>query len=267
VGANPMKPQSDFSEILVEEVMTDLADTFFGARVELEQMIDVFNENLRQLSKIGDTILHKAGFLNFLFADEKTAKSFYESIGVKQPELFLPGVFTEEALPEKFPFALTPKAEFKKLVLWGYEQLQKVCKEFTHGSRYNSEDGQKEKLKPSYNLLRQMSELINEEVKKVNEMSPTCVLQFARQFNTEQVEKEKKSGTECSQIGHQNLDHKMCYKVIDFEKLCIVEYPELAEPKKINAVITSFCRQKYAMNKYRFQKRLEEIKEKSRLKR
>lgn len=262
-----MKPQDDFGDLLVEEVLTELADTFFGARVELEKMIEIFYDNLQELTEIGNSVLMKAGFLNFLFAEEKVSCDFFETLGVKNPEPFLRGQLGETALPSKVPFALSVKGEFTKLVSWGYEQLHQACKQYVRGAPADdSKNSGNETINPGYNLIRNMCDLINREVKKVNEMSPNCVLQFSRKFNTDQLEKEKVTGSGYSSFGHQGLDQKMCFKPIPFNSLPVINFPELPPPPQVESAISAFCRQKYPMHKYLFQKRVEEIKDKVRRK-
>ena len=46
-----MKPPSDLGDILVEEVMCDMAETFFGSRVEIDEMLELFEKYAEELKK------------------------------------------------------------------------------------------------------------------------------------------------------------------------------------------------------------------------
>jgi len=67
-----MKPPSDLGDMLVEEVMYDMAETFFGSRVEIDEMLELFEKYVEELKIKSEGVSHRAVLLNTLLIDAKT---------------------------------------------------------------------------------------------------------------------------------------------------------------------------------------------------
>ncbi|MFO8084846.1 MAG: hypothetical protein R6U27_11070 [Desulfobacterales bacterium] len=242
-----MKSFDDLSDMLVEEVMSDMAGSFFGARVEIDDMVELFEEFVKVLEKKKDAVSLRAGLLNTLLIDSTTAETFYSLLKADPGNLLDKKTYSKDVLPEKMPLGLTEKSVFTKLFLFAYESLQKACSAYVRGNNvmgYDEKDEQK--FSVNYAMLVHMCRIINEKIKKVNKRSAVCTLQYTRQFKPETIEKENITGGGLSDLGCEDLDHKMKFKPLDFESYNIERYPELPKLDQVKSDIISFARQVYA---------------------
>ncbi len=257
-----MSPHYDFSEPMVEEVMSDVADHFFGSRKELEDMTEIFGSYLIKLREKEDELAERAGLLNWLLINADTVSRFYEAIGVNPEKLLM----AEPRLPdtthklEQMPFAFTAKGEFVKIVLWAYNALQKACYEHINGYPEDSDCGD-----VYYKMLLKMASLINEKICNINTgMSPCCVLDFARRFNPCSQGKEHITGGTLDGYAF-SIDSKLAYQPIAFESLQLKSYPELPEQNTVISEITLFCEKNYPDNKDEIRKRIADLKRRIRI--
>jgi len=245
-----MKPTSDLGDILVEEVMCDMAETFFGSRVEIDEMLELFEKYAEELKKKSEGVALRAGFLNTLLIDAKTTAEFYSQLKVDPQYLLNKNTYSEEVLPGKMPISITEKSEFTKLFLFAYESLQKACREYARGNNftgYDKEDEDEEKKEPvNYALLLNMSRMINEKIQKVNERSTICTLQYTRQFKPDVIEKEHIVGTGFSDIGCDGLDRNMKFEPLNFDSYKIDKYPELPKIDTVKSDITVFAKKVFS---------------------
>lgn len=247
-----MKPKDDFSEALVEDFIRETANTFFGTRKQLEDMIASFHEAVEELREKEAWVAERANLLNFLLLRGKAAEDFYLLLKL-DAKPFATGIdFTERVLPEKIPFSLSEQKKIIKLVLWAYEALQQECHAYMNGKYFIDPDEGIEKVTVHYNQIRMMTDLINERVHKVNtEMSPVCVLQYARKFDLEAEAKERITGGGVNFGGYAcSIDKKLAYDPVDFESLNLKEFPDLPTTDQVKADITRFCKNLYPGNKH-----------------
>ncbi|OQX03851.1 MAG: hypothetical protein BWK80_54805 [Desulfobacteraceae bacterium IS3] len=260
-----MSLQHDFNEPLVEEFLTDLADSFFGTRRELEHLTEVFFSYIEILRKREKEVEEKAGFLNYLLLDAKLSPDFYRSIHLDAPDMLSEIKFSDEILPKKFSLALTAKSEFVKLVLYAYDLLQKASDEYNNGKgdcKFAEDDEEAEKGDVYYKLVVNMCNVINEKVKKVNtDMAPSCVLQFVKKFDSGDESTENITGTVFSRYD-SSLDKKFAYCLIDFDSLKLKVFPELPSKMKAEPEITAFCKRVWSDNREDIKKRISELKQK-----
>ncbi|MDM8552616.1 hypothetical protein QUF72_21210 [Desulfobacterales bacterium HSG2] len=251
----------NFYDPLVEEVLMDAAENFFGARRQLDGIIDLFQSFVEAVRKKEADIAVSAGFLNYLLLDGMIARDFYEAIHINSPAVLLEGQLSDKTVPDQTPFAFTVKGEFTRFVLQAYDDLQQACNEYIHGK---PDDGSRlEKNDAYYNLLMNMCDLINEKVRHVNtNMSPRSVLQFARRFDAEAEGKENIIGGMV--FGGDGINEKLAYHPIDFDSLQLKKYPELPKQEQVVSKITSFCKKSYSGNKNEIRQRVSDVKEKIR---
>ncbi len=257
-----MNPFNDFSDTLAEEVLTDMADTFFGARKQLEDMIEIFQSLVEELREKEVEVAGRAGFLHYVLLRGKVAGDFYESIKVDSPQILLESKFSDKCLPYKIPFAFTDRGKFTKLVLWAYDALQNACDEYINGKYYDDpEEKGRKKLTIHYKLIKNMCKVINEKVYKVNtDVSPVCVLQYAKKFDPETMEKERIAGATFGGYAC-SIDEKLAYKTIDFDSLQLKKYPELPKEDKVNFEITLFCKKNYPKYKDEIKKLISDLED------
>ena len=256
-----MKTPSDLSDMLVEEVMYDMAETFFGSRVEIDEMLEIFEEYVGMLKKKSKGVSLRAGLLNTLLIDAKTVSEFYSLLKVDYRNFKDKNTYSYDVLPHRMPASITEKGEFTKLFLYAYESLQKSCREYARGNNFmgiDKEDDEKHSV--NYALIENMSRMINEKIKKVNERSPICTLQYTRQFKPETVEKECIVGGGFSDIGCDHLDREMKFKPLKLESYKIDKYPEIPKLDTVKADITAFAKKVFSTKTVDVKKVLSEIR-------
>ena len=132
-----MNSDKNFSNSLVEEILVDVADTFFATRRHLEEMMDMLQSFVKTLREKEAEVASRAGFLHYLLLHGREAGDFYKSIKVDSVAIVSESNFSNKAIPEKIPFAFTTRGKFIKLVLWAYDVLQKACDEYINGKYYD----------------------------------------------------------------------------------------------------------------------------------
>lgn len=243
-----MPINDDFTDMLAEEVLTDMAGSFFGSRVKVDEMIELFDQLVQTLKQKQEKIESIAGLITFLFFNKDIAKRFYRLIDVS-PELLLEEPSCDpELLPEKQLSALTGKGKYTKYLFWGYETLEDAITNYLEGSPKPYPD-ERDKTEPTYKKIKHMSKIINEQIRKVNERSAIGALRYTREFNPESLEKERITGGSFADIDSSNkLDRNMRFEPIDFDSLNLKKYPKLPEFKSIKSNITSFGKKIYSEN-------------------
>lgn len=257
-----MKPYDDLSDMLVEEVLSDMAGTFFGSRVEIDQMVELFEEFVRELKKKSEGIAKRAGLLNNLLIDSKTAADFYSLLKIEPQNLSDKKNYAKDILPEKMPLSLTEKSEFIKLMIFAYESLQKACSEYNQGNNFTDYDNEEQNPSINYKMLQNICRIINEKIRDVNKRSTICTLQYTRQFKPETIEKENITGTGFSEFGCEDLDQKMKIKPLVFESYHIDKFPELPNLDQVKSQISDFAKQVYATRTSQVKKVISEIRAK-----
>jgi len=232
----------NFSDNLVEEVLTDVAQAFFGARKELDDLSDLFMAYVQRLQEEARRVEAIAGQLNHLFVRSTVSRNFYVMLGIDQSEPYLNSRFVPDHRPVSIPFAVTDRGRFIKLVLRIYHALQCASDAYVRGPAI--EDDEAGEPPVYYNLVRSMCAVINEKVCGVRDgMSPACVLQYAKRFDPSQAQKAKVTGASSGQYAH--MDAKFECQPIDFDQLDLVLFPDLPKVKAVKADIVAFCKQCY----------------------
>lgn len=244
-----MSLHKNFSDSMAEEVLTDMADTFFGARKELENTIKAFQSLVETLRKKETEVDAGAGFLNHLLLYGKAGSDFYTSIKVDTPSILLESKIPDQMLLPKVPFALTSKGKFIKLVLRAYDALQEACDEYINGKYYKDPEEKVKRVTVHYKQIKIMCKIINEEIQKINRnLNPACVLEYAKGLDYETREKERITGGTLD--GYTcSIQEKLEYKPIDFDSLHLKKYPKLPKKDTVISEIKSFCRNLYNKNK------------------
>lgn len=265
-----MSPSLSFSDALAEEVLTDAAGSFFGARKQLEDMIEVFWSFVETFRKKEVNLSAKAGFLNYLLLEEKAAPDFYKRINADFADILLEGKYSDTAILHYTPFAFTGKGEYIKFVLRAYKALQRACDEYMNGKieihPYNDgeHEDENEKLPDiNYKFLVDLCRVVNDEIRRINSSaSLSSVLQFVKKFNPEAMERERATGGTGGE--YMSIDEKLSYRPIKFESLNLKRYPELPKEEQVVSDIVSFCKKNYTENKADIQKRISDLKKKIR---
>lgn len=235
-----MAINDDFCNPLIAEVLTDAAGTFFGRRCRVDEMKELFESSYRELTASAEKVRGRAGLLNRLLSPEGLRGAFFERIGVDAGAFGTSAEYHERDLPLSLPFALTLSGRYYQLVLYAYDRLQKACDTYLYGPPESVPPGS-EDVGPYLGMVREMGRLVNEAVDRVNaEASPGCVLQFARQFDPEGLEKERATGGFSSTVDC-SIDQKLRIARIDLSAYPMTAFPDLPRSRKKEREIREFC--------------------------
>ncbi|MGA8279800.1 MAG: hypothetical protein WB853_02800, partial [Desulfobacterales bacterium] len=123
----------DFIDPLVEEILTDVAGSFFGNRRLLDEKIDLFHSYVQALRFKEAEVRNPAALLNNLLLQGHQAPAFYEMLNVEGTLLTAAGAVVPQNAQLCMPFAFGFCTRFVKLVCNAYDALQKSCAVYLHG--------------------------------------------------------------------------------------------------------------------------------------
>jgi hypothetical protein len=239
-GSNKMGFNDDFIDPLVEEILTDVAGSFFEQRRQLDAKIDLFHSYVQALRLKEAEVRNPAALLNHLLLRGHQAPAFYEMLKVKGSLLTAAGAAVPQNAQLCMPLAVGFCTRYVKLVCNAYDALQKSCVVYLHGPSRADMTANPDPTKAYYDLVLEMHRLVNQEINRVNaSISPSCALQFAKRLNPQMVQKEKVTGGGASDA--RSLDEKLCYAPIDLKALSLAKYPDLPEIGTVLPEIKRFC--------------------------
>lgn len=229
-----------FVDPLVEEILTDVAESFFEHRRQLEEKINLFYSYVEELRLKEVEVRTRAAFLNHLLLHGRQAPAFYAMLGVEGALFTAAGAAAPQSALACMPFAIGFCVRFVKLVCTAYDALQKSCALYLHGRSKADMTAKPDPTQAYYALVIEMHRLINQEIDRINSsISPSCALQFAKRLNPLMAQKEKITGGGATDA--RSLDEKMCYAAIDLESLSLKRYPELPEIEAVRPAVKRFC--------------------------
>lgn len=230
----------DFIDPLVEEILTDVAGSFFENRRQLDEKIDLFHNYVQALRLKEAEVRNPAALLNYLLLRGDQAPAFYEMLNVEGTLLTAAGAVVPQNAQLCMPLAIGFCNRFSKLVCNAYDTLQKSCAVYLHGRSKADMTANPDPTKAYYYLVLEMHRLVNQEITRINaSISPSCALQFAKKLNPQVLQKEQITGGGASDT--RSLDDKLCYATIDFDTLSLKSFPELPEVGVVLPEVKRFC--------------------------
>lgn len=237
-----MSSIKDFADQLQQDVVSDMAESYFSQRKRLEDMINAFRTMVEEFRFMAGKLSDAAVMLHTLLLDTVTAQEFYIALDVLPSCIPFPE--GKSPIPDfgPVPFALTLRGRYAKCVSWAYDRFQKVSDEYLNGRYYDDPElpGRKQ-LTIHYLRLRALSEYINEEVHKVNEdISTTGMLRYVKKMDPDVAERENIMGNMCLAEGGE-LDKDMCFSPLDFDSFELPVVQELPPLQEVRDAIRAFC--------------------------
>ena len=233
----------DYADELQQEVVSDMAETYFGARKDIDDMLEVFDNMVGELRQHEPHLSQAAARLHRLLLDKETAEGFYETLGVAQTSI----PYTDEAPKpffDKLPFAFTGAGRYERCVFRVYNLLQKAVDEYLNGRYFDDpEQPGRKGLTVHYFRLKALSEYINEEIGKVNKTAVSGALQFIKTMDPEQMQQEGIMGETAK--GAERIDQDMHFSPMDFEGLGLPVVHELPALYSVREAIKVFCSKLY----------------------
>jgi hypothetical protein len=236
---------NDFADQLQADVISDMAESFFGDRKELDNALEAYAGMIEEFLPVIEHLFRAAATLRFLLLDEATADAFCAELGL-DPCRIPPSEDAPILVRESLPFALTGKGRYATCVEAAYRGLFDAIRDYLHGRCYNDpkRPGRK-RMTMHYKRLEEIADIINEKIHKANnDRSVSSVLREVKNMNPEQMEREDLLGDVCYRKG-EGMDSDMCFMPIDFGGYCFPEVVELPSPDEIRPALRRFCKRVY----------------------
>ena len=254
-----MVKYNSLADALEVEVLTQMADTFFGARKNLDDLAENFKLQVEELRSREGLVISRVLFLRSLFLGQEGEKKFYGALGLAPPfENTNAHSGSRTWQPDSIPFALFASSRFEKLVQQTYAQIHHACEVYMVGEYIeDSEQKGRKRLTLNYQMVVQLWQRLNDRMEKLNnEMTPSSVLQYARSMRN--CEQNGQGALTCS-LGAQSLDSGLEYHPIPFESLQLWQAPVLPHPDQCAPVIKTFCKGFYEAHSAEIKERLAEL--------
>ncbi|EPR42206.1 hypothetical protein dsx2_0133 [Desulfovibrio sp. X2] len=246
------KEFEDYADALRDEVTAEMAETFFGARRELEDSIAHWQELAGKLRGRLELLAGRAAGLQAVLFGADGARGFYQTLGV-DAEVFLQlagrleepdasGILADL----RVPFAWTRFGRYLGLVEDAYALLLAGIEDYRHGTWYDDpkRPGRKA-LTPNYAMLAQEAERINERVATVNTyQGPTCALRVVRNMDPEAQGRRDLAGGPL-QDENCGLDSSMAFSPVSLKAQDIPELPALPPFERFRGTLEQHLRDLY----------------------
>ena len=258
-----MHKNGDLGDILIEEVLAETANDFFGKRKDMENLVTVLNRSAEGLRRKSMVISRYMGFLQYLLVDPEQHAVFFSRLGLEDHLPTNPVSWVDfDKVPPVKRFVAGKRQQLQSLVTWAYEQIQRRCAAYMHGTASHiSRDTGEEATDPdvSYAVLKQMVALVNERIKNVNaERSTASVMRFAKSLHPDVAEKEAIAGAMLPEY-NTRFNQKMKLALVDFNALAVVSYPDLPSLAIAKPVIRQICKEVFARHKPRVLARIKKV--------
>ena len=257
-----MSDIEQFADGLNDELLSDMADSYFGVRKDLEEMISTFPLLVEQFRPVEHRVGQLVARMEFLLLGQENLRGLWLLLGVDADVMPAGVALDEEPFMEKVPWALTSRGRYLRCVRTVYALLRDMVDEYIHGRHYSDpEQPARKRLTIHYLRLRDMARYINETVDKVNSrMSPSATLRYVKQLDPGRMKKERIG--ECSEEEACSLDRDLAFAYMDFSRFGLRELPELPGLAKVGSRLDGYARDLYAAHGPEILERLRSLKKK-----
>jgi hypothetical protein len=235
---------------LADELLTEVAEGYFGRRRRLDESIAMLHANVEKLKQEEKYVNTRAAYLNYLLLEGRVAEDFYGIIGVEPGAALLDPVPEATLLPEKLPSGLTLKTRYTRLVEQAYEQLRLRSALHMEGPTPEMDAEPPDAEEPIYYALaKAICKMVNDRIEHANrDMSPANMMVYARNFDVNHRRKARITGSVSGDYADR-IDRKLEYQPIEFDDFGLQKYPQLPTLPKVQANIKTFCQRLCRKNK------------------
>jgi hypothetical protein len=229
------------SESLSDEVMTDMAEEFFGARRALEEDLEFFGVMVERLKARRRDVQNAYAVLRRLLLDDVEAEALMRSLGLEDHLADLAGGTMDMALLRRPPRVLYFSRRYARALFWAYSYFYKTLDAYRHGQwRDDPRQKGRKTLSVHYEQAREFCRRLNERIEDLNtHCSPACALQRVKSMDPEQVERERITGATFTDYAC-GLDDAMAFKPVEFPEEALPEYCDAPEPKDAEKIVLAF---------------------------
>lgn len=240
-----MAPSEDVSDVLAEELMTEMAGSFFGDRRRMEARLAVLDQLVEELRRRGKSVDDHARLFHRSTTTPEKGRELLRKLGITSdafpPEAGVPS----NVLPERLPTAFTPRGGYVKLVETAYEGLRKASVGYM-GEMETDSPGENQDEGVSYRLIEAIVHLLNEEIAALNRnRSPSQVLHAAKRFRTRDPTREAVTGGGGNFADGFGLDQGMAFSPVRLEDYDLRTFPRLPELETARPVVQRFATKIY----------------------
>lgn len=222
-----MASAMDFSDPLREEMLSQMADTFFRRRRGLEREMDLIHEAAERLRRRQQTVEECAALVHHLLVEREEAEAFWKRLGVEAAPFFTDRAPGRERISSARPFALGPARRYRKWVERAYRQLRRERDAYMDGEGPGGPGDDASEPAEYYRLLEEMTRLVNEHIRDTNQgCRVSTTLQTAKQFDPQKMDRERTTGA-TSELFAPGLDDRLCFRPLDFEALGLQPFPAI----------------------------------------
>lgn len=242
-----MSDLKEFADQLQEEVVSDMAEAYFGERKDLEELIEAYGRMTEDVRALGPRLFEAVARLHRLLLDRETAEAFYAALGVDPAAMPFPD---DPPRPffDRLPFAFTAQGRYERCVFRVYDLLHQEADVYLNGRYFvDPEQGKRKRLTPHYVRVKALADHLNAEIDKINRRSVTGALQYVKNMDPDHARQERLMGDTDSQ--GETLNHDMEFVPIDFAGIGLPVVPELPPLYKVKEKIKAFCGRVWALRR------------------
>lgn len=248
----------DLTDALTDEVLHDMADSYFGARVDVDDAIEFFHEVSEQLHVKLYKVFRACALMEKICLGPAGFHDFWVSAGLSRDRFFYPAGVECATIIGRPSFAFTGRGEYIKWFSIGYEKLARCIEDYMHGSIKDNGNGRKVRTVNREDFVR-MADEINVKIEKVNRnVTASDILKFTKSLDPSAVQKENIAGCvgpQCQVIDDEMAFHMITIKDIDFPK-----FPDLPPQREMATYISGYCSQVWARDKVRVKALLNDLR-------
>lgn len=247
----------EWGNALVEEGLREAADTFFGARKDLEDEIVFFKERIARLQTMLEEIRSWFAGLNCLLGNEEKSRFLFSTLDIQLPDEQL---YTDQVCSLQFqrPRSFTRKGLFTKAVWEVYSSLAALVEKYMQGVPYaDPAYPGRVLITVNYNQVCKQCAELNVRIDQLNtNYRPSESLAFAKRMDQELVDKERIIGG-----GAQSwvLDQDLAFKPLQFAHYALLNLPLMPTDTQAKAAVQACCAQIFSQKRSHVHAVLDEL--------
>ncbi|WP_415712952.1 hypothetical protein [Maridesulfovibrio sp.] len=248
----------DLTDALTDEVLSDMADSFFGARVDVDDALELFHEVSEKLHIKLYQVFRVCALMEKVCLGPDGFNDFWVCTGMSRNRFYYPAGVEFASILDNPPFAFTGRGEYIKWLGIVYDMLAVAIEDYMHGSIKDDGKGRKIRTVNREDFFK-MAEEINIKIEKVNKnITASDVLKFTKSLDPESIHKENIAG--CVGPECKAIDDEMAFTVITIKDIDFPEFPILPDRKEIASYISGYCSQVWAHDKVRVKALLKDMR-------
>ncbi|NEP77028.1 MAG: hypothetical protein F6K39_01925 [Okeania sp. SIO3B3] len=231
---------------VAEETISEMATSFFGARKEVESLLERIEVLTKDLEPLAERVREYARALNGLLPPGKVT-AVYRAVGVES-EAFVNVPEGPAAEVPKGGFAFSGAGRFAERGLTAYQTLHHALDLYQHGEYLPDPDAPegsqgRKTLTPNLTTLKRLVLATNQRIDDVNQ-APSHVLGYLRKLDVAETVKEKTTGATIGDYADA-VDANMAYTPVDLGALGLPEWPDLPPLADVRKLLTKVLKDLY----------------------